>query len=609
MKYAFIINFNKNINKNMINFKNKKAIMAMDALIGTILSVIALFFLLQLMYMFFFQNSDENFKIAQNDAQSIVDFVNTYSSDNKDNPYYSYNNCFYILKLQNLENYQIQKDAKKTYSYLITNKGVLIIDNDNVKKFEENYELTPNMIKKEYKFDKQLMLKKDLTESGLFAKINVFFIFDFGQNGKFRLSNVENDVNYIYLKQKENIVGADFDNNNILYAFIPEKGVINNAQNWLKDGIIGGYPKNFVLQNGSYLVYSKNYYGVDNTFFVPNTEISEIYVKDNLCSNKYINEKINDINQNKVENLLKIDYVSKKITFSCIPEGEEEINLVWEDGYYCDGKNSKCFDFISTINVNEYNSLFNSDNPNENKFSEFCKKNTNVPTKLKVSESTKEINKDKKIVFDILFQKDSLGFNGKKLEDLTDKEKEKYFFLESRSNWEIFRGYMPNNCDYSIYGDLCYEIYIKDNKVYSYVKEPINGEILKFYYFNENFLRKKKDSNGNVFIYFITNPNELIEYQTKEMDTFGTAFSKSKGFLQSLGAALGGGTDDKNIYVLKLKDIPVEGSYDKKEIIVYLTPRQFMNIREPNYESSDFINKATADKEISLQEVDPNLAK
>ncbi len=599
MKYRFKVS-------NCSFIKNKNAVMALDALIGTILSVIALFFLLQLMYVFFFQDNDSNLKVAKNDAQSIVDFVNTYSSDNRDNPYFSYENCFYILKLQNLENYQIQKDAKKTYSYLITDKGVLILDNENVKNFEANYQLTPSMIKKEYKFDKGIQLRKDETLKEAFATVNIFFIFDIGTSSNFNLGNFLSPQ-YIYLKQKENIIGKSFDNNNILNIFIPEKGYINNAENFVKDGVIGGYPKNFKLQNGNYLVFSRSYHGPQNVLFVSNTEISDIYVKNNLCSNKFINDKNRKKSMNKEENLLNIDYISKRVVFSCVPEGQSEVKLVWENGYKCEDKNSDCIIFLSQIDINKYGSLFKGDNPHDNYFKDFCNKFSRSQYKFEIVDSKEQVNSEKKIEFNILFNKDSSGFNGKKLESLSDKEKESYSFLDSRGITDKIIGKKFNDCDFNEYNDLCFDIYVKNNKIYQYAKSPNYGENLEFYSFNENFLRKKKDASGKDKIYLVTDLSSYLKYESISLDSYGSATSKSKGWLETLGAVLGGGTDNKNIYRIEIINVPIENSFEKKTIIIYLTPIQYINIRDLNDKDNELIEKALAEEQTSLQNYDPNL--
>lgn len=601
MKYSFKVS-------NCSFMKNKKAIMALDALIGTVLSVIALFFLLQLMYIFFFQDNDPNLKIAKNDAQSIVDFVNTYSSDNKNNPYFDNENCFFILKLQNLENFQVQKDAKKTYSYVITSNGVLILDNENVKNFEENYQLTPSMIKKEYKFDKSIQIRKDETPKDAFAKVTIFFIFDIGTSNDLKLSDSWTDVSqYIYLKQKENIIGKSFNNNNILNIFIPEKGYINNAENFVKDGVIGGYPKNFKLQNGNYLVFSRNYHGPQNLLFATNTEVSEIYIKNNLCSNKFINDKNRKKNMNKEENLLNIDYISKRVIFSCVPEGQSEIKLVWENGYKCEDKNSDCIIFLSQIDINKYSSLFKGDDPRDTNFKDFCNKFSRSQYKFEVIDSKEQVNSEKKIEFNILFNKDSSSFDGKKIESLSNKEKENYSFLDSREITDKIAGKKFTDCDYNEYKDLCFDIYLKNNKIYQYVKSPNYGENLEFYSFNENFLRKKKDASGKDIIYLVTDLSSSLKYESVSLDTYGSAISKSKGWLQTFGAILGGGIDDKNIYRIEIINVPIENSYEKKTIIIYLTPMQYTNIRDLNDKDNELIEKALAEEETSLQNYDPNL--
>ena len=144
----------------------RKGILALDALIGTILSVIALFFIFQVFVSAFLQ-TPSNLKIAEGNAKSIVEFVNF--NLNKDLDYNNFENCFSVLKLNFLENYQYKEDNQKNnYFYILNNKGVHIVkksdipeDNDAKKSFFKNY--LNKIPKKDFRFEKQVNLKLDNT--------------------------------------------------------------------------------------------------------------------------------------------------------------------------------------------------------------------------------------------------------------------------------------------------------------------------------------------------------------------------------------------------------------------------------------------------------------
>ena len=81
----------------------RKGILALEALIGSILSVIALVVLVG--YFSDLLPQEDNKKIAEENAQSIVDFVNYFQTDIN---YNTLDNCFNLLKLDFQTNFQFQ---------------------------------------------------------------------------------------------------------------------------------------------------------------------------------------------------------------------------------------------------------------------------------------------------------------------------------------------------------------------------------------------------------------------------------------------------------------------------------------------------------------------
>jgi hypothetical protein len=105
--------------------KNKKGILALQAVVTMMLSTLALLLLLQASISFLKLNNPENLDIARDNAQSIVDFID-YSNNKYDN---GPNACYTLLKLKNLQNFQLN-DQANTYFYLVTNDGVHIYKNE-----------------------------------------------------------------------------------------------------------------------------------------------------------------------------------------------------------------------------------------------------------------------------------------------------------------------------------------------------------------------------------------------------------------------------------------------------------------------------------------------
>ena len=99
---------------------DKNGGMALEALVTILLSVVAIFVLLNL-FVNLFLHTPTNLKIAQDNAKSIVEFV-----DFSKRHYGKSNECFTLLRLKNLENFQVET-GNQIYFYIIDKKGVYIL--------------------------------------------------------------------------------------------------------------------------------------------------------------------------------------------------------------------------------------------------------------------------------------------------------------------------------------------------------------------------------------------------------------------------------------------------------------------------------------------------
>jgi len=116
---------------NFINYSvktknNKKGFMALESLTGIIISAIAFVFVVGLFYNTLLMMNPTNEKIVKGNVESIVEYVD-YSSKQFSNN----GNCFNLLKLTNLENFQIEKEHGE-YIIFITDSYVKFIDKKKI---------------------------------------------------------------------------------------------------------------------------------------------------------------------------------------------------------------------------------------------------------------------------------------------------------------------------------------------------------------------------------------------------------------------------------------------------------------------------------------------
>lgn len=116
--------------------EKKKAIMALEALLGTVLSVLALFFIFQAFMSVFFTNSS-NLEIAQANAESIVEFVEYFPSNKN---YAGMTNCYNLLKLSHI---QVTQDLDDQWFFLVLDsEGIYILSSQFSQKYLEELDFS-----------------------------------------------------------------------------------------------------------------------------------------------------------------------------------------------------------------------------------------------------------------------------------------------------------------------------------------------------------------------------------------------------------------------------------------------------------------------------------
>lgn len=192
----------------IFNGKSKKGLFALETLVATILSVIALISLFQIFSSVFLQ-TPTNLKIAQDNAKSIAEFIE-YS-----NKRYINQDCYTLLKLRNIENYQFLDS--ENYFHIITNKGIKIFDKKNLDKIYEDKNYINN---NRYFRNIEVNIQYDNTDKGLPISLELFG-FNLGESDK-NLNLLDGDFLLLQPVFKKNLAGFEIDifedNQNILYG-------------------------------------------------------------------------------------------------------------------------------------------------------------------------------------------------------------------------------------------------------------------------------------------------------------------------------------------------------------------------------------------------------
>jgi hypothetical protein len=554
----------------------KKGILALEALIGTILSVIALVVLVG-----YFNNilvQKDNISIAEENAKSIGDFVNYFQTNSN---YKTQENCFNIMRLDFQTHFQYSDDGFKNFAYIIYKEAVYLIPFSEIITLNENIDngnVNLNNYKKVVDFKTELNLLFDETDKiSLNFLTNIVFATD-----NLNLELVKLEDNDFYILQPNVVTSTDK-----VISYVPF--VTGETNNYEVSAVNKKDIK--ILEYPTYLVYSNiNSIYENNLLFVTNSKYTIPQIKSNLCSQNSFNQiKIRNFYKDS-KNILNIDYNNYDIIFKDIIENDNINNNIntysfeWKNapvckvntviqscetifklnnvGYYIDGNFVMTFkDFIFEIE------LFSKYNQNINNFENWGIKS------YKPSQVV-----DKKIYFRDVFTK--LDQSKYKFEQLSNTDylfQNNFFDISQVFNSNI------NDCDES----ECNLIHYGNKyKMYFYAGTGIleegffNDKITNFnmYYFNEQLLRKNKTNYGNRDIsYDIFYNNNKIELSKINLEQKGIDFP-----------GVGDSEDEKFVYKMKIPNITMDDG-NIKDIEVFIGGIQFNNIQQYNPEEQEVI--------------------
>ena len=540
---------------------NKKGIFALEALLGTVLSALVLFILFSVVSDVFL-TTPTNLQIANNDAKSIQGFVNYYSDNS--NQYGNLKECFNVLKLSNLENFQVKsEDGIKNYFYVIDSKGINLLKYSDLTSFLEVKDLSKIKVIETFKFNKEVLLKEDRTNPGNWFSVDITDPLVGGVNlasfGRYGNLDIKTNLNPPYIL----LIPDIGSNNNILKVYSLKEGVCNN------NGLQSCFDKKEL--KGAYIVFGKN---VDNKdiVFASENEISDMFIGNNLCSRKLLAQSDLNSYYNSV-GIENIDYFNNKFDLVCEWEGpsstKEIFKVNWFNGASCVFDK----DFCEKLN-DDYEDLYQTEyKPLVKELRNLCKGTVSGEYKLKIKNIERLQPKDIKVnsvPFENVFIKSDVDV----ISSTINKEAMNFF----DSGW--LGGGEMNGCQKEQY---CNEMFVDGKgranffvKKEELTEKEINErkkEVVNFYSFNQFVLSKKYDkANDKMHFFFL---GEEVENKQVKLDLKSNALKKYCSFDSKMAClgALFGGIDDEPYYKLSLKGIDGKERYD-----IYLTPVQVFGI-------------------------------
>ena len=503
------------------NFKNNKKgsiSLSLETLIRLMLSGLILIVLLGIFLSIINLDRLDNKNIAIQNAKSIGEFIE-YSLENP-----NLNNCYFMLRLYNLENFQ-SNDKDNMFVYILTRDGVFV----EPLSFSRNLNQRLNLRKPIFTFDKNINIISDDTSNGVFGFFSDSQI------------NLGGDISYILFRPDYNDFKSDLiDNQNNL-----ESIYLNNQ----------GISKEI---SGNYLVVHR--FGSQSNIFVTNGLFSNNYIKNNLC----VIEQISS--QARIRNLMSgngenIDYINYKVSWNLVNSNGEnsKFNFKWEGKAKCfkDDEEMKCDDLFKGLSQYNQGKKITYHNFIE-LIKEFALVNKGAgdesltlihrPEAYNLEE-IQDLSNINIFVFENLF--DELKIEDK---SVNIEKEEKNLNLYVRTG---LKEYNFNGCT-----EICSKIYIQNNNVY-FNLFPNYVNFRKFYSFNTNFLRKDLEDN----IYF-----SGVKLEVEKVNF------RQKGFLNSL-------SQGEEFYKVKF-DFSKFGEnfqfewreFERRNFDIILSKRQFENI-------------------------------
>jgi len=502
----------RNFNKS----KSKKAFLALESLLGIIISVVALFFIFQTFFNVFFQ-TPTNLKIAEDNARSIVEFI-----DYSNKKYANSNDCYTLLSLKNLENYQFKDNDNKNYFYFINNIGVNIYLKKDFDLAINNFDDLKNLKPiKTLKFKNKIKLNKEKLDVNkinfdwtisIFDTVNLGGILDWGVGTLKTYKNFYHQVELensqgilIYTAFGTTIFGVDSSNYLDTHISILNIDPLNNNQNILYainyerlnsyDKLDSSSKKIIISRyfNSHYLAYSPN-----NKVFPIFTLDSENYMKKNLCGFDNIENQIQNSQFSNKEDYF--NQINKNKIIIIKGKNNNEYKFKFE-------KNKKtCYKNSNKINCEE---IFNK-NINNLNYNKFVKEIQNLPLEFKIGDATsilEDKNKEEfyknlyipqkeKITLDIIENSFSDKYSNYdiyiiKRNSITNSIQNIFNFnVINENNNNYFNNCKGDLCNFILFDKTNQKVYLYDDKYYK-----------NFVRFNIKYLEREKNRDLNI-IYF-----------------------------------------------------------------------------------------------------------
>ena len=470
----------------MNNYFSKKAEMSLEALLGIILSIMGMVVLITIFSNILF-TSQPNQIISENTVDSFQNYV----SFSQQSTYQNIGSCFTMFKIEQLTNYQSDKNEDQNYFFVITSDFVGRVPFVHLEKFQNLDDDAFQYVEQREYFSQSVELKIDKTREE--SQLLQGFTFGVGGNSDVELVFDEKSPNVILLL-------PTFTNQKKFEVIIPEQRDVRSNQG--KD--------TYTIQNddflNSYLAYSPS----SNYLFAPKNKMSHFYVQQNLClKKKRIADYISSITLDEMYNLAHTQY---HIIFEITPQ--TPYSFEWNQGAICknEGTVISCGDILSSNSlsyeefldeIQEYLRTLEGDVSFGVKkyipIQEYYSDNSVLNDLFSVSEEVTLSN---------YFEEDTSSRSSASVKYVIKSEYENFYFEEDR-------GLFSN-----LFSSIDYESLIyKDNKVY-FLLEDISDQ--NFVYFNTQYI-KSYQTGTNDYIYFFNN---------QEIDPYSFDFSRDESNLQ-----------------------------------------------------------------------------
>ena len=558
----------KNFRKGLSD--SKRGMFALEQLIGILLSAMVLVMIFMYFIVPFFFATSTNLKIAKSNANSIKDFIDMSSSGE----YSNLEDCYSVLKVNNLENFQFSEKNKDTdnYFYVLGPNRVYVIPFKYINKIDEARSVGSLAKYKSDEYDSgAINIVYDKTNQGGKISGDIEFIpgvsVSFGKTGN--KLEIEDKGDYIILepevtekavmsdKVKETFSSKYSQNMLSSKMYFKDKITIKEGSDdydFAKGSIIGhtgdsdsgSIELSMLNIKGDKIIFKSD----DREVFVSGGDFSNLIIDNFLCSFMYLNKE--DRFDHYRRNIGEVPLSNMKIVASFV------FNDGGESDYFFEyvGDEVKCFyqkdeGCKSSLNSQELKEVLDeamiSDNPEEFKsnlesfYSKVVKKEGTMRTDLvELTEEEKreiELDVDFEDVFDRLEGYED-GFS----------EEDRNTFVFSLNDWLGFNNIEFNGREDKYSNRVTY----KNGNAYFYVRDDKIGSP-EYYSFDENWLSKemRADKEGIDF-YFKGEKIEDVDKREIKVDDAG--WFKFD--------------DSSNFYILEIEGI------DGKSYDIVLSPPQ-----------------------------------